>query len=189
MGLICNTFTFANNYIKILLNYFLTNLLLLFYDGYAMVTQYNQYNSEALFKKSLLAENVSKSTIKNYLSDLRHYFGWLYQSVSKNSTSENLDVIALSTVPTVKNYIASLSTNGIPEKTINRRLSTLRKFFSFSINQGWMNYNPAKKIENIHSELSVSESLGEFESFLKGIGLTEDDIKDRLDDIKEFSQL
>ena len=41
-----------------------------------MDKQYNFYNFEASFKKFLLAENVSPITLKNYLSDLRHFLGW-----------------------------------------------------------------------------------------------------------------
>jgi hypothetical protein len=41
-----------------------------------MENRYNFYNLEASFKNFLLAGNKLPVTIKNYLSDLRHFLGW-----------------------------------------------------------------------------------------------------------------
>src|SRR3989344_9210507 len=38
---------------------------------------YNLSNLEPKFKNFLLAENISVISIRNYLSDVRHFFGWL----------------------------------------------------------------------------------------------------------------
>jgi site-specific recombinase XerD len=122
-----------------------------------MDQRYNFYNFEALFKQYLLAENNSPITIKNYLSDLRHFLGWAIlkllceassQSAEKVEKITSEEFIALIDAPLIEEYKQYLITNNIPPKTINRRLSTLRKFFAFCISQGWRNDNPAKKVTN-----------------------------------------
>lgn len=149
-----------------------------------MSDQYNLYNIEALFKKFLIAgievstektdnmnftdftdkterKSLKKISIKNYLSDLRHFLGWLilylkskhHHLIVNFSTYDSLptqiEIIKQIDDKIVQEYKSYLAENKIPIKTINRRLSTLRKFFSFCISQGWLKENPAKKIENL----------------------------------------
>jgi len=144
-----------------------------------MDKQYNLYNLEASFKEYLLAGNrrprtdeQSKSgtgeinqlmpvSIKNYLSDFRHFAGWLIfviaskakqsQKEIASSPSASRDDITFITADTIEKYKSYLTENNIPPKTINRRLSTVRKFCSFCISQGWMKENAGKKISNISS--------------------------------------
>ncbi|MCL4363703.1 site-specific integrase [Patescibacteria group bacterium] len=112
---------------------------------------YNLYNLEPQFKNFLLAENISPISLKNYLSDFRHFSGWIELYTSSNQTSaknyENLSEMV--NEKSVEEYRSYLSENNIPLKTINRRLSTVRKFCSFCISQGWLKENPAKKVNNI----------------------------------------
>ena len=132
-----------------------------------MDNRYNLYNIEALFTNFLLAVNGNKGrstltkplsgvSIKNYLSDLRHFLGWylLYlKSLGKEltylTTAELTGELKHITHSTVQMYKEYLRKNGIPNNTINRRLSSIRKFCSFCIHQGWMTNNPAKFIENL----------------------------------------
>lgn len=108
---------------------------------------YNLYNTEALFRKYLLAENKSSITVKNYGSDLRHFIGWvtLGKRLHTNAPEEMSELI---TQELIEGYVQYLEDSKTPIKTINRRLSTLRRFCSFSISQGWMSHNPAKKMQN-----------------------------------------
>jgi hypothetical protein len=101
---------------------------------------YNLYNLEPQFREFLIAENISPISLKNYLSDLRYFFGWM------SSKSLNVEAIDKELVEDYRKYLLD---NNLPHKTVNRRLSTLRKFCSFCISQGWMDENPAKKIANI----------------------------------------
>jgi len=112
-------------------------------------SRYNLYNLEPEFKKFLLAENVSPSTLKNYLSDFRFFAGW----ITKELRFKNYELrIELLNKEHIEAYKAYLIQNNLPLKTINRRLSTVRKFCSFCISQGWMKENPAKQIRNSKSE-------------------------------------
>jgi len=157
-----------------------------------MDKQYNFYNFEASFKKFLLAENVSPVTLKNYLSDLRHFLGWMILKIKaqnkKNfenlSPLEFLNQIDESLVEEYKNYLV---VNSIPAKTINRRLSTLRKFFSFCISQGWLKENPAKKIQNL--KLKIDSIITSFALFLEKENLDQRTIKSYLEVVQQFLSL
>jgi site-specific recombinase XerD len=157
-----------------------------------MDKRYNFYNFEASFKKFLLAENVSLITLKNYLSDLRHFLGWtvlkLKAQSKKNfenlSPLEFLNQIDEYLVEEYKNYLV---VNDIPAKTINRRLSTLRKFFSFCISQGWLKENPAKKIQNL--KLKIDSIISSFALSLEKENLDQKTIKSYLEVVREFLSL
>ena len=125
-----------------------------------MVNRYNFSNFEAPFKHFLLAVNdtsplgiitkpLHKLSIKNYLSDIRHFFGWylLYRKLS--DPYDPFEELKLITIEAISSYIDYLVESAIPKRTINRRLSSLRKFCSFCVSKGWLTDNPAKKINNL----------------------------------------
>jgi site-specific recombinase XerD len=148
--------------------------------------------------------------LKNYLSDLRHFLGWLtfYWKSNNVGTIHELSLQELSlqkliTAKTISDYKAYLLENNIPLKTTNRRLSTVRKFCSFCISQGWLKENPAKKIKNekIKDKNLLSESEGEnekldkqqvlksFQQNLQKENLDQSTIKSYLEVIQDFLSL
>jgi site-specific recombinase XerD len=137
---------------------------------------YNLYNLEASFRKFLIAENNSAVTVNNYLSDYRHFCGWHQSEIQPRLFNASL----------IQAYVSYLQESNIPIKTVNRRLSTLRKFGSFCISQGWMKENPAKHISNmaVNSPKSTvrDETLKEFENFLSD----NDNKQSIISDIAEF---
>lgn len=163
-----------------------------------MDRQYNFYNVEASFRIFLSAGNksIQAITIKNYLSDLRHFLGWFVLRLKVKNLdvreihSENLSKHL--TGNEIAQYKAYLEENKSPIKTINRRLSTLRKFCSFCISQGWMTENPAKKIQNIvftqdrpTSELENDLMIEKFKKSLIEEGLDHQEAINISDDVKE----
>ncbi|MBI5126828.1 phage integrase SAM-like domain-containing protein, partial [Candidatus Roizmanbacteria bacterium] len=110
---------------------------------------YNLYNLEPQFRNFLTAENVSSVTLKNYLSDLRHFFGWGNLKLKSDKIEPVENDFSFLDENFISEYRSYLLENSLPHKTINRRLSTVRKFCSFCISQGWLKENPAKKISNI----------------------------------------
>lgn len=182
-----------------------------------MPNTYNLYNIEASFKEFLIAEiknsriyakngeiheftrkKLTPVSVKNYLSDFRHFMGWLQlyansqkrESVPCNSVLSSVsfrveDFIALVTLPTIFAYKDYLISNSLPQKTINRRLSTVRKFCSFCISQGWLKENPAKAVGNIGLIDPISLISG-FGADLKKESLDQSVIKSFLDDVREF---
>ena len=127
------------------------------------IKRYNLDNFEASFREFLQNEHVSFPTLKNYLSDLRHFMGWftfyLHSKHDDNLKSENTELSSLAEMidfEAVSSYKVYLESNALPPKTINRRLSTLRKFCSFCISQNWMKENVAKKVANVGVNSSLS---------------------------------
>ena len=160
---------------------------------------YNFYNIEASFRIYLTAGNkkIQPVTTKNYLSDLRHFLGWLVLRLKSNNvelsevTSESLSQHL--TNADVAQYKAYLQENDTPIKTINRRLSTLRKFCSFCVSQQWMAENPAKSVKNIiapenavEKELRNDLILEDFKNSLKKEGLDLQESQNITQTIKEF---
>ncbi len=134
-----------------------------------MAKQYNLYNLEPYFKKYLITENFSLVSLKNYLSDFRHFAGWFdfyLRSHKKTDNSNNfqnyIDSIKHINNDTIFEYRNYLIENNLPHKTINRRLSTIRKFCSFCISQGWLKENPTKKITNIKNS-HINEDIKEIQ--------------------------
>lgn len=122
---------------------------------------YNLYNLEPNFKNFLIAENVSRSTLKNYLSDFRHFAGWLSNnqsykslSLSNSSLSSPTDVLKLIDFSFIEFYKLYLINAHIPIKTINRRLSAIRCFFKYCINQNLITSNACKNVSNISKATS-----------------------------------
>lgn len=111
---------------------------------------YNLYNLEPKFKAFLLAVNISAISLRNYLSDIRHFFGWLLSSgkyKENESIEDNIKAINSIVVEEYRNHHRT----ALPVKTINRRLSALRKFLQFCQKEGLITENPAKTVSNISS--------------------------------------
>ena len=190
-----------------------------------MDIRYNLDNLEALFKKYLIAgienklissnklseeidkiekKTLKKVSIKNYLSDLRHFLGWLILYLKshrpafinqsfQSSLESQVEILKLIDASIIEEYKTYLKENQIPIKTINRRLSTLRKFFSFCISQGWLNENPAKQIQNLKLKtendqwnLQKKSILNQFKSDLQKENLPQEEVISYLKDIEEF---
>lgn len=178
-----------------------------------MSDTYNLYNLEASFKEYLVAGNQKPVSVRNYLSDIRHFFGWLVNSDSHRliadshgsnqrksafkSAEINPQLETLLTPTVINNYKNYFITNNLPHKTINRRLSTVRKFCSFCISQGWMKENPAKRVSNVlPSRATLSEAKGsrgtrydilnQFQQDLVKQNLDSKTVTSYLSDVREF---
>jgi len=183
-----------------------------------MLIPYNLYNLEPDFRKYLLAVNIQSVSLKNYLSDFRHFAGWLHSRSQLNqsrpdsvgtksvesvntqntdSTCQRLQVIL--TTETIICYKQYLTDSNLPIKTINRRLSTLRKFCSFCISQGWTKENVAKKVGNVLSNQksvissqnnsttdNLNNNLDQFRQDLITQGLDNQTITNYVDNVHEL---
>jgi site-specific recombinase XerD len=90
----------------------------------------------------------------------------------------------------IKDYIAYHQEDNLPVSTINRRLSSLRKFFHFCVLRGILPNNPIQHIRNLdrpalkpildddntteHNVSSYSNELEDFITFVKSKGETVD---------------
>lgn len=196
------------------------------YNPKATISSIVSYDIEEIigeFKSFLLLEKISPGSIRSYLSDVRHFFGWLEFFLKSNHVevkswkaeagqrSEKLNTkispptssssfqLPTSNFPLLlkhvnqevldayKNYLIS---NNTPQKTINRRFSSLRKFGAFSQDQGWLKENTFDTLKNIPEvEKPFPESehhLEEFKVHLWKNNLSKATLKNYLNDIKQF---
>jgi site-specific recombinase XerD len=158
---------------------------------------YNLENLGALFKEYLLAGNKNKDTVKNYLSDFRHFAGWLIFKFKVQSSKFKVEevpsnILSFITSELINEYKSYLIENNLPYKTINRRLSTVRKFCSFCISQGWLKENPGKQIQNAGVKLPTggqNQILTQYEQDLLKQNFDQSTINSFLDDVREFLQV
>jgi len=143
-------------------------------------------NYSAQFQTYLKDKKLSEISIKNYVSDLRHFLTW--------SAKNNFNDFKPSVFSTYKSYLTDSKT---PSKTINRYLSSLRKFGQFLKEEKMLMINPAEDLENIKSiktglnqvkrpVLLEEDMLGRFGEMLKKERLSQATIKNYLSDINQF---
>lgn len=144
-----------------------------------------------IFKNYLVVEGYSPVTVRNYLSDLNHFLGWLelrLRSQNLPFSQDEIENISLYfNSQKVENYKSFLLKNGLPSSTVNRRFSTLRTFARFCLLQNWISQNPTKGLTNQASlEEKTAEILARFEKSLKIEKTSPNTIKSYLSDIGSF---
>ena len=167
---------------------------------------YNSYNPEAntydssliSFKDYLVAEKISKGSVRSYLSDIRHFFNWLSSFLNENhvfptmkqSNNEAITLLNYVNPKLLATYQAYQLDNNVPIGTINRRFSSLRKFGNFCQAQNWISMNAFDSLRNISQDNeNQSESryrLKEFRLFLWQNQASQSTIKNYLSDIRQF---
>lgn len=88
------------------------------------------------FGRYLKGSGFSLATIKNYLADIRSFASWLVGARSKS--------LLESTGEDIRDYCLELSTakNHSPA-TVNRRLQSIRKFYTYALESGLAQENPS----------------------------------------------
>lgn len=104
----------------------------------------NKNGSRAIsdFLQSLKRQKVSGSTLKAYCTDLRGLFEYL------NSKSDTFNVASLERIrpDDIESYLKSLTEKNFRFSTIKRCVAAIRRFFSFLVDQGIINDDPAKSL-------------------------------------------
>jgi integrase/recombinase XerC len=131
------------------------------------------------FKKYLKNKDLSDITIKNYLSDLRHFLNW-----SAKTGKSFLDQ------KSYFNYKNHLQKQHTTAKSINRYLSTLRKFGRFLKESSNLDKNPAINLENLDTNPQKKKPdlkiLNDFKRSLENQDLSEVTIKNYMSDVRQF---
>lgn len=119
---------------------------------YGMEKRYNLGILEALFKDTLITENCTANTRKNYLSDVRHFLYWFQWFHSSSLPDENDGLaffVSTFSHDDVQQYLVYLRQKETPVRSINRKLSSLRRFAAFCQSRGFVSHNSADNIENL----------------------------------------
>jgi site-specific recombinase XerD len=130
-----------------------------------MMNEYNLHNLEALFHDFLSTDNVSKVSIKNYLSDIRYFLAWFGHHISNDIEYANqvlgqpvntMDLFVQKSGPElISCYVEYLLSNDTPYRTINRRLSALRRFYGFATTRGIVDADPTCSIRNVSAPADI----------------------------------
>ncbi|MBU4017173.1 site-specific integrase, partial [Patescibacteria group bacterium] len=81
------------------------------------------------FKIYLLSNNISKTTIKNYLMDIRHFLSWLDKVLCPIQNQNILNGINISLIDEYKYRL--LKETHLSPVSLNRKLSSLRKYLNW----------------------------------------------------------
>ncbi len=86
-------------------------------------------------------KNYSQNTIKSYNSDIKHYF-------------ENTE-----SVGEFSNYLKHLNKNKYSKTSINRKLTSIRTFLSWAVDNNYFNQNQIKIVNNLKVEKKLPNVL------------------------------
>jgi integrase/recombinase XerC len=96
--------------------------------------------------------NVSPHTLRNYTSDLTLFHSFL-RSLQKNISLNGVDASLL------RGYLATLKKSGLRAASVARKLATLRSFFQYMTEEGWVNQNPAQLVSTPKQEKRLPKFL------------------------------
>lgn len=115
----------------------------------------NQDNSAQLcvdlFIQHLLVEKgLSENTVCSYTADINNLLSFLAKgNLNLKETSE--DILML--------YLEHMKKNELSNRSVARHLSSLRIFFAFSVEEGFLDANPAKFFQNPKLPLTLPKVL------------------------------
>lgn len=109
-------------------------------------------------------EDLKQNTLKEYTGDLKHFIDWF--EVRNNEYSENIVIFHPKNIitPDIRKYRETMQ-NSIKLKpsTINRRIITLKRFFKWAIDNGFIKRNPVISIKLVKAEKSSPRKTTEKE--------------------------
>lgn len=126
-------------------------------------------------------EDLTNVTIRNYLSDLRHFAAWC-ESIWNQGREEDLSFTPERvTTPTITDYRTYLQlTLRLKPNSINRSLISLKRYFAWLLSTGRAAYDPAKVVKLVGEEVSTPRHLDDQEEQALVAAVTETgDLRDR----------
>lgn len=109
-------------------------------------------------------EDLTGVTVRNYLSDLRHFAAWC-ESLWRQGWEENLPFTPVRvTTPTITDYRTYLQLElHLKPNTVNRSLISLKRFFAWLLSTEQIRYDPAKVVKLVGEEVSPPRHLDDQE--------------------------
>ncbi len=160
----------------------------------------NQLELQTLFSGFLFETGLSAVSVKNYLSDLRHFFSFC-ASISTEDNPPSVQEIFQSISKYLNLYLTDQKKSFTPQNTINRRSASIRRFSTFlavkfglvsslqeasevSKNTPSSNISPKNSVDN--SLPTISKILEHFKVFLIKEKKTHSTVKNYISDLNHF---
>ena len=126
-----------------------------------------KFEAKSYLKYLEMVKNVSIHTIRNYAIDLDSFKDFIELNILKNKKTSNKIFkgdeksfsIKLINKWVVRNYLSSLYDKKMKNKTIQRRISSLRSFFKFLMRENKITSNPMEDIQSPKKEKALPNSL------------------------------
>lgn len=112
---------------------------------------------EQFFQHLRYERNVSKHTLRNYLSDLGQFHEFL-APIKKDGTQKEIPVEQVDHI-TIREWLAELHAEGKKKTSVARKLASLRTFFQFLVREGHLKVNPAKLVTTPRIEKKLPTHL------------------------------
>lgn len=160
-----------------------------FGNSYASNVPYYQEKLELGFTAFLLKNGSSEKTRKNYLSDIRHFFRWLrsFKSVFISSLQPIATLLQALTPLDLEKYKADSIGSNSALATVNRRISSIRAFFSYCQSSGILRNNPASRLGIAQKiEAKPEQILSNFYVHLLRKGASKITTKNYVSDVRSF---
>ncbi len=109
------------------------------------------------FKKYLKASGLSDYTIKSYISDIEQFF--LFISKYFKDKIEIKDVNKRQ----IRDFLRNLHQIGESNRTLSRKISSLKKFFKFCLNNKFIDNDPTQTIKSPKTEKNLPKIFTEKE--------------------------
>ncbi len=114
-------------------------------------------------KRLCIEEDLASATIRNYLSDLRHFAAWC-EAIWRQGREENLVFTPEKvTTPTITDYRVYLQSLQLKPNSINRFLISLKRYFAWLAAVGYLPYDPAKVVKLVGEEAVPPRHLNDQE--------------------------
>ncbi|HEU5377537.1 MAG TPA: tyrosine-type recombinase/integrase, partial [Ktedonobacteraceae bacterium] len=128
-----------------------------------------------------IEEDLAYATIRNYLSDLRHFAAWCEFTWKQGRESEPSFIPEAVTTPALTDYRMYLQEKlRLKANSVNRSLVSLKRYFAWLLNTSQIRHDPAKVVKLVGEENVPPRHLNDQEEQALVAAVTEKgDTRDR----------
>lgn len=113
----------------------------------ALILRNNILDKAFLYLASKRIDGLKDLTLKSYALHLKHFSNFINKNVEDITTMD------------IRMYLASYAKSGVKDTTLDTKISTLKSFFGWLENEGYIAKSPMKKIKNIKKEKHLREAI------------------------------
>ena len=111
-----------------------------------------------------IEEDLAHATIRNYLSDLRHFAAWCEFTWKQGREAEPSFAPEAVTTPTLTDYRTYLQEKlHLKPNSVNRSLVSLKRYFAWLLSTGQIRHDPAKVVKLVGEETTPPRHLNDQE--------------------------